>query len=61
MIEGLLLGGGPVPREVFLGEINEGAGDGEVIRNKSMVEVGETQKGVNIFDLGRGWPLHYAV
>ena len=41
MIEGLLLGGGLVPGWVFLSEIDEGVGDGGVIRNQSTVEVGE--------------------
>ena len=41
MIEGLLLGRGPVPREVFLGEVNEGAGDGGVVGNESPIEIGK--------------------
>ena len=41
VIKGLLLGRSPVPREVFLGEVNEGAGEGGVIRDESPVEVGK--------------------
>ena len=42
VIEGLLLEGGPTPGQVFLGEINEGAGNGGVVRDELMVEVGKT-------------------
>ena len=41
MIKGLLLGGGPIPRESFLGEVNEGAGDGRVIGNEPSIKIGE--------------------
>ena len=41
MIESLLLGGGPIPRESLLGEINEGVGDGRVIGNKLSIEIGK--------------------
>ena len=41
MVKGLLLGRSPVPREVFLGEINEGVGEGGVIKDESPVEVGK--------------------
>ena len=42
MIEGMLLKGCPVPREVFLGQINERMGKGGVIGNKAMLEVGKS-------------------
>ena len=41
MIKGLLLRRGPVPREVFLGEVNEEAGDGGVVGNELLVEIDE--------------------
>ena len=41
MIEGLLLRRCLVPREIFLGEINEGVGNGEVVGNELLVEIGE--------------------
>ena len=41
MIKGLLLRRGPVPREIFLGEVNEGAGNGGVVGNKPSVEIGK--------------------
>ena len=41
VIKGLLLGRGPVPREIFLGEVNEGAGNGGVVGNESLVEIGK--------------------
>ena len=61
MTEGLLLGGSPIPGQVFLGEINERMGDGGVVGDESVIEVGKTQEEVNVFDLGRGWPLHCTV
>ena len=42
MVKGLLLGRGPIPRQVFLGEVNEGVGDGGIVRDESLVEVGKT-------------------
>ena len=42
VIEGLLLGGGPILGYIFLGEINEEMGDGGAVRNESMIEVGKT-------------------
>ena len=41
MIKGLLLGRGPVPRKIFLGEVNEGAGNGGIVGNELPVEIGE--------------------
>ena len=41
MIKGLLLRRGPVPREIFLDEVNEGAGDGGVVGDESSVEIGK--------------------
>ena len=42
MTEGLLLGGSPIPGQVFLGELNEEVGNGGVVRDESSVEVGKT-------------------
>ena len=42
--------GRPVPREVFLGEVNKGLGDIGVVRDEVTVEVCKAQKGANIFD-----------
>ena len=39
LIKGLLTGGGPVSVIVFLCEVKEGAGDGGVVRDESMVEI----------------------
>ena len=41
MIKSLLLGRGSVSREIFLGEVNEGVGDGRVVGNELLVEIGE--------------------
>ena len=41
MVKGLLLGRGPVPRQVFLGEVNEGTGNGGVVRDEPSAEVGK--------------------
>ena len=48
--------GGPVPREVFLGEVNEGLGDVGVVRDKMMVEICEAKEGSNVFDFLGGGP-----
>ena len=44
MVEGLLLRRGPVPREIFLGEVNEGVGDVGVVGNELLVEIGEAKE-----------------
>ena len=41
MVKGTLLRRGPVPGEVFLGEVDEGTGKGGVVGNESMVEIGK--------------------
>ena len=43
--------------EVFLSEVNEGAGDIRVVGNKSTVEVGEAKEGAYVLDFSRGWPF----
>ena len=41
MVKGLLLGRGPIPRQVFLSKIDERTSNGGIIGNKSAIEVGE--------------------
>ena len=55
-IKGGLARRGPVPGEVFLGEIEEGAGDVRVVRDEVSVEIGKAKERANIFHLGRGRP-----
>ena len=55
-IKGGLAGGGPIPREILLSEIEERASDVGVVRNESSVEVGETKERADVFHLGGGWP-----
>ena len=55
-IEGGLTSGGPVPRQVFLGEVNERSGDIGVVRNKASVEVGEAEERSDVFDFLGGGP-----
>ena len=55
-IEGGLARRGPVPGEVLLGEIKEGAGDIGVVRDEASVEIGEAKERANIFHLGWGRP-----
>ena len=55
-IEGGLARRGPVPGEVLLGEIEEGAGDVGVVRDEASVEIGEAKERANIFHLGWGRP-----
>ena len=55
-VEGRLTRRGPIPGEVFLGEVEERAGDIGVIRDEALVEIGESKEGANIFHLGWGRP-----
>ena len=41
VIKGLLLRRGPVPKEIFLGEVDEEVGNGEVVGNEPSVEIGK--------------------
>jgi hypothetical protein len=45
------------PRDTFPGKPSEGNGYVRVIVNETMVEVGETEEGLNIFDLPRVRPI----
>ena len=51
-----MAGGGPIPRESLLGEIEEGASDVGIVRDESSVEIGETKERADVFHLGGGWP-----
>ena len=55
-VKGGLASRGPVPREIFLGEVEEGAGDVGVIGDEVAVEIGEAKEGANVFHFGRGRP-----
>ena len=55
-VERGLAGRGPVPSKVLLGEINKGAGDVGVVRNKASVEIGKAEERADIFHLGWGRP-----
>ena len=41
MIEGLLLRRDPVPREIFLGWVDKGVGNGGVVGNEPVIEIGK--------------------
>ena len=55
-VKGGLTGGGPIPREVLLGEVEERSRNIGVIGDKASVEVGEAKERANIFHLGWGGP-----
>ena len=56
-IKGGLTRRGPVPGEVLLGEIEEGAGNVGVVRDEVSVGIGEAEERANIFHLGWGRPV----
>ena len=60
-IEGGLTRGGPIPREVFLGEVEEGASDIGVVGDELSVEIGETKERANVFHLGWCGPICDAI
>ena len=60
-VEGGLAGRGPVPGEVLLGKVKEGASDVGVVGNESTVKVGEPKERANIFHLGWRRPICDAV
>ena len=51
-VERGLTRGGPVPREVFFGEVEERASDVGVVRDEASVEIGKAEERANIFHLG---------
>ena len=56
LVEGLLTSGSPIPAIVFLGEVQEGAGDGGVVGYEPTVEVGKAAERSDVLDFGWGWP-----
>ena len=60
-LEGRLAGGGPVPRQVLLGEVDERAGDVGVVRDKSAIKISKAKEGAYVLDFGRGRPAGNAV
>ena len=60
-VEGRLARGGPIPGEVLLGEVKEGAGDIGVVGNEPSIEVGESKERADIFHLGWGGPTRDSV
>jgi len=48
---------GPIPCEVFLGEVNEWAGDGGVRGDETAIEVSESEEGADVFYARRGGPF----
>ena len=51
-VKGGLTSGGPIPREVFLGEVKERAGDVGIVGDELSVEIGESKERANVFHLG---------
>jgi len=47
--------------EVFLSEVDEGAGNVGVVGDKPTVEVGKAEEGAYIFDFGGSWPFGNSV
>ena len=55
-VKGGLTGRSPVPSQVFLCKVNEGAGNVGIVCNEPLVEVGEAKEGSDILDLCWGGP-----
>ena len=55
-IEGSLISRSPVPVIVFLGEVEERAGDDGVVGDELMVKVGTAKERLYVLDFGHGWP-----
>ena len=60
-VEGGLARRGPIPGEVFLGKVKEGASDVGVVGDEPSVEVGESKERANVFHLGWRGPVCDAV
>ena len=60
-IKGGLTGGGPVPGEVLLGEVEDRMGDVRIVGDELSVEIGEATEGANILHLGWHGPIRDAV
>ena len=53
--------GGPVPHQVLLGEVDERAGDVEVVRDESTIKISKAKEGAYVLDFGRGRPAGNAI
>ena len=60
-IEGGLARRGPIPGEVLLGEVKEGASDVGVVGDEPSVEIGESKERANVFHLSWRRPVCDAV
>ena len=56
-----MAGGGPIPREIFLSEVEERASDVGIVRDESSVEIGKTKERANIFHLSWCGPTGDAI
>ena len=55
-VKGLLTSRGPISAIVLFCKVKEGKSDSGIVRDESMVEIGEAQEGLHVFDLGWGGP-----
>ena len=55
-VVGGLTGGGPIPRQVYLGEVYEGSGNVGVIGDETSIEIGKAKEGSDVFHLFGGGP-----
>ena len=60
-IKGGLAGGGPIPGEVFLGEVEKRASDIRIVGDESLVEIGEAKERANVFHLSWHGPVCDAI
>jgi len=60
-VEGFLAGGGPVPLEIFLGEVDERTSDVGVVGDESSIEIGEAKEGAYVLDFSGGRPFGNSV
>ena len=51
----------PLPRSVLFGEVNQWSGDVGIIGNETSVEIGESKKGSDVFDLHWRGPFCSAI
>src|ERR1700761_8588891 len=56
-VESRLLGGKPMERCAFLGEVEQGSCDARKIFDETTIEVAKTKEGLNLFDSSRGGPI----
>ena len=60
-VKGGLTRRGPVPGKILLGEVEEGASDVGIVRDKSSEEIGEAKERANIFHLSWCGPIRDAI